>query len=345
MSPDGDRAAAPRRGRSVTARAGLAALVALCGCNLYEGRTLDLFANGEPGLSECRSAPDCPHEQPKCAGGACVECLLDADCGPARPACVGNACVECRSANDCASNQSCNPVLLSCALTCTEQSECAGQPLTQCSPELDVCVQCVLDSDCDERRPACEPGGRCAECTGDQHCTADKPHCEPASHTCAECVEQSQCADGVCDHRDGRCVECLTDADCGGTTCDVGRRRCVRPCVGAGDCDPRHPVCDLGSGACIECMSDDDCMDPKRPACGLDHECAECSSDAHCTEPGKLACVTGTQRCGECTSDAWCSPMQRCDLERAVCVPRPNPAPAPLPEPMPPAPGPTPPDP
>ena len=96
-------------------------------------------------------------------------------------------------------------------------------------------------------------------------------------------------------------------------------------------------MCDLLGGSCIECTNDTECREPKRPACGAERECVECTSDAHCTEPGKRACLASTQRCAECTNDSHCSPMQRCDLERAACVPLEAPAP-PAPGPAPPAP-------
>jgi Cys-rich repeat protein len=326
------------RRSSTHTRAALGAVVVLLGCNVYEGRTLDLFTNSEGVAVECQVSPDCPRERPACARGACVECVLDDDCGPARPACVGNVCAECRTADDCGGNRACNPILSSCAPSCTEPSHCAGQPLTQCSPELDVCVQCLLDADCTEpRRPACDRGGRCVECTSDAQCGGPRPFCQESTRTCVECAAQGQCADGVCDLRDGRCVECTTDADCGGSSCDPGRRRCVRPCAGPADCEPRRPVCDLASGSCIECTSDTECTDPRRQACGAELECVECTSDAHCTEPNRRACVIATERCGECTTDDHCTAMQRCDRERATCVPIAPPAP-PAPGPAPPGP-------
>lgn len=326
---------------SPAARAATRALgvLVLLGCDLYEGRTLDVFPTGASAAAlECQVSSDCPRGR-ECARGACVECLLDVDCGPARPACVGNVCAECRTATECGGNRACNPVLSTCAPSCTEPSHCAGQPLTQCSPELDVCVQCLLDSDCTEpRRPACDRGGRCVDCTSDAHCTEPgRPFCQESSRTCVECAALDQCPDGICDLRDGRCVECTSDAECGGSSCDLARRRCLRPCAGPADCEPRRPLCDLTSGSCIECTNDAECGERRRPACGQEGECVECTSDAHCTEPGRRACLLATERCGECTSDSHCSAMQRCDLERASCVPTAAPAP-PAPGPMPPMP-------
>jgi hypothetical protein len=326
-------------------RTGLALGAAILCCNLYEGRTLELFPELASAPVECRDEGDCPHERAFCAGGACRECLVDRDCGPAKPACDGNVCVECRSADNCAPNEGCNDVLSSCALRCSDESDCAGQPLRRCSSELDVCVQCVQDDDCTEpRNPACDRGGRCVECLVDAHCTPDRPSCDVSARRCVECVDASQCDGQVCDARDGRCVECLVDVDCGaGGTCDVPRHRCQRPCTGDPDCDPKKPTCDLASGLCIECIDDAACKEPGRGACNAEHQCVECVTDEHCSEPGKPACIAMNQRCGECNRDEHCAASMMCDLPAARCAPAPpgmamtpvapGPAPAPAPAP------------
>jgi hypothetical protein len=144
------------------------------GCNLYEGRSLDLFPPAGDVLVECRVASDCERDRPYCAGGSCVRCLLDANCDRRHPACVGNACVECRSAENCAIGQACNSVLNTCAPECSEQRLCAGPDAAQCSLELGVCVQCASDADCREpRNSVCGRGGRCVDCREDASCVAD----------------------------------------------------------------------------------------------------------------------------------------------------------------------------
>src|SRR6187399_1322998 len=138
--------AGPARGAALGAALAVAGVLgSVQSCELYQGRSLDLFPGVTTDVVECHAATDCPRERAQCARGACVECLLDADCGPGQPACVGNRCVECRSAEHCASNQSCNGILNLCSLSCVEPSDCAGQPATHCSGELDVCVQCTAD--------------------------------------------------------------------------------------------------------------------------------------------------------------------------------------------------------
>jgi Cys-rich repeat protein len=303
------------------ARGGFALGLCVWCCSLYEGRTLEFFA--EPGAleAECRSSSECTGGRAFCEGGACRECLVDSQCTRrGKPACVGNVCVECRSAGDCPSGQSCNPVLLTCSFMCGAPSDCAGQPMSRCSSELDLCVQCLGDDDCSEpRAPACESGGRCVEC-----------------------LDSGQCDGRACDPRDHRCVECVSDADCGAGTCDVERRRCSETCAGPESCDdPRRPLCDAATGSCVQCNTREHCSEPGRPACTPEHECVECLTNDDCggDEP---ACLMASHRCGQCSGDGFCGPEQRCDLPTARCVPRP---PAEMPGPAPggppdPAPGP-----
>lgn len=325
-----------RRALLGVVRAAIALGACAVACNLYEGRTLELFSDVDDAGAECRSSRDCPRERAFCARGECMQCLVDNDCDRRSPACVGNVCVQCRAAGDCASNQSCNTLLSECALTCSEPSGCAGQAEAICSSELDVCVQCLDDADCREpRNPACDRGGRCVECVADAHCPPDKPSCQLATRRCVECVDTSQCAGRVCDAVDSRCVDCLSDADCGEGSCELDRRRCRTPCAGPDDCDSRKPLCDMSTGLCIECLADDACVEPMRPACSVDRACVECTSDAHCSTPGRPACIAATQRCGECTSDEHCVDTRHCDLPSARCAPTPEVAPVTRPAPAP----------
>jgi Cys-rich repeat protein len=313
-----------RRSRAAlgAARGGFALGLCVWCCSLYEGRTLEFFS--DPGAldAECRSASECPRERAFCAAGACRECLVDDDCGRGKPACVGNVCVECRSASDCPSGQGCNPVLLTCSFSCGDPSDCAGQALSRCSSELDLCVQCLGDEDCSEPRdPACDTGGRCVECTAAEHCGPDRPSCDTPNRRCVECLDSTDCDGRSCDPRDQRCVECVSDADCGAGSCDE-RRRCRQACAGPEGCDdPRRPLCDVATGSCVECNTREQCPEPQRPACTPEHECVECLTDDDCSadEPACLA----TRRCGQCSRDSHCQAEQRCDLRSARCVPRP----------------------
>lgn len=275
-------------------------------CNVYEGRTLELFPVSQQQALLCQTERDCPRDKAWCARGECVMCLVDADCDPARPACVANQCVACRTGAECPANQDCNPVLNECAPVCSQPSDCAGLPTTQCSGELDLCVQCLEDAHCRAPRdPACDRGGRCVECTQDAHCSGPRPYCRVELRRCAECTSDADCGSGICDGRDGKCVECTGDADCPGGSCDPGPRRCRVPCGAGKGCDPKHPVCDEAAGMCVECLSDE-----------------------HCAMSGKPVCITATQRCGECVSDAQCAETMRCELETARCAPARAPAPA-----------------
>ncbi len=277
----------------------LAAGLWAASCNVYEGRTLELFPASQQLELSCESERDCPMTRAWCARGECVECLVDGDCERARPACVANQCVACRTAADCPANQDCNPVLNECAPRCSAPSDCAGSPTTQCSSELDLCVQCLEDAHCRAPRdPACDRGGRCVECTADAHCSGARPHCRAELRRCVECSSDADCGSGVCDPRDGKCVECVADEDCPGGSCEPRGRRCEVPCGAGKGCDPRHPICDEATARCVECLNDE-----------------------QCTMPGKPVCVAATQRCGECVSDAQCAETMRCELETARCAP------------------------
>jgi hypothetical protein len=324
-----------RRSRGPAA-AWLAVVCGSAGCDVYEGRSLDLFAAAEVAL-ECRSEADCQGERSWCARGACVQCLVDADCPRATPACAGNVCVQCSTEDHCAANQRCNTVLETCALACSEPSDCAGQAAVQCSNELDLCVECLADADCTPRAPECSPGGLCVQCVSGAFCPENRPACEPSTQRCVECTDSSQCGGLVCDVRDARCVECLRDADCAPLgTCDPGSRRCRVPCGVRAECEPKKPICDDASGLCIECTTDVDCLDPNRRACTPERQCAECTSDAHCLLPDRPACIS-TQRCAECSRPEHCPDGSTCDLREARCVP-PDPGPPTPMSPMSPAP-------
>jgi hypothetical protein len=189
-----------RRGAGATAHGLLAvgllgAGLVLSRCNLYEGRSLDLFQPAVDLASECRESKDCPPGRKFCARNSCVQCLLDADCDRRHPACVGNVCVECRARKDCDSGQNCNSVLELCAPACTAGSECSGPELPRCSSELDLCVQCLEDADCAGRKePVCGRGGRCVGCRSNADCSPDagKPSCDLASQRC-ECTSGASC--------------------------------------------------------------------------------------------------------------------------------------------------------
>jgi len=199
-----------RRGRSrlVLLALGLAPLST--GCNLYEGRSLDLFPTELDLSVECRDSQDCPKDRKLCAGGTCVECLLDSHCDPRHPACLGNACVECRANAGCGPGQTCNSVLNVCASSCTLDDQCTGPATPRCSGELDLCVQCVEDADC--KGPGgevCDRGGRCVGCRSDADCSPDagRPACLPSTQRCEQCNGDEQCApDQSCELPAGRCA-------------------------------------------------------------------------------------------------------------------------------------------
>jgi hypothetical protein len=155
-------------------------LLGLCRCDLYEGRSLNLFPPEPAALVECRDESACSRERPYCTAGSCVQCLVDANCDRGHPACVDHACVECRSADDCGPRRGCNTALGVCAPSCNGTSDCTGPAAPLCSNVLSVCVQCIQDEDCRERpSPVCGRGGRCVACPADASCAVDAGPREP----------------------------------------------------------------------------------------------------------------------------------------------------------------------
>jgi len=91
-----------------------------------------------------------------------------------------------------------------CAGGCAEGQHCAA--------ELDRCVQCERDADCDAALPYCE-AYECVACRAGEPCETERPpSCDGG--TCPEA-----CPDG------GSCMPCEEDSDCDGSgdqTCEDG---------------------------------------------------------------------------------------------------------------------------
>jgi hypothetical protein len=60
-------------------------------------------------------------------------------------------------------------------VSCSSDDECAGLVLSICDPDMQRCVQCMSNSDCQE--------------------AVGKPHCDLETRACAPCVEDSECED------------------------------------------------------------------------------------------------------------------------------------------------------
>jgi Cys-rich repeat protein len=296
-------------------------LALACGCELYEGRSLEFFATGAS--TQCRVDTECSGQLPWCVAGQCTECVDARHCSGPKPACVQGTCVQCAASSDCSAASTCNQSTNECTLRCEEASQCAGQLESRCETSLGYCVQCAEDAHCTaSNKPACDIApGLCVECLADGHCQVPDPRCDSTSLKCVECLADSDCDTLHCDLAERRCTECLVDAHCpAGATCD-DRRRCELPCRSDVDCDPKHPRCSPATGACVRCSTGADCTDPKKPVCSDDGECVECEGDSQCVQSDKPACVTARHRCAECTRPEHCAEGETCELESTRCRP------------------------
>ncbi len=113
---------------------------------------------------------------------------------------------------------------------CRNSLECL--PRQVCDGTRGVCVECVVDADCDG---ATCSGNRCREaCSSDNDCTPMGLLCDAAAGHCVDCVVDLDCeADERC--RDGRCDPiCQSDRDCApmGLACDATSGQCVPEAMG-----------------------------------------------------------------------------------------------------------------
>lgn len=141
-------------------------------------------------------------------------------------------------------------------------------------------------------------------CVSDKDCTSSGQICDFERYVCAECLEDSECGDGVCELGacqsvttcvnsldcssdevcgDGVCVGCVTEADCsGGQTCNANQ--CVDSCSSDKDCTSKGMLCDGTQGVCVECVSKADC--------GSGEACVAGSCEPSACEAGTARCVS-----------------------------------------------------
>ncbi|MEO1271759.1 MAG: hypothetical protein AAFX99_27010, partial [Myxococcota bacterium] len=235
------------------------------------------------------------HQEP----GRSVACLTDDDCDDGNP-CTDDTCTDdavCDHINNsapCTDNLFCNGADACQDGTCSVHSggPCVG---SQCDEQLDRCVGCLDDIDCDDGNICtdnfcddgiCENVNNSDPCTdnlfcngadtcGDGSCTqhagtpcAAGELCHEGSQACAECFGDGDCNDdnpcttdrcnaGIC-ARDNNTVPCNDGLFCNGTdTCQGGSCSVHTgdPCAGAG------ALCDEPSRACLECVGNGDCDD------------------------------------------------------------------------------------
>lgn len=147
-------------------------------------------------------------------------------------------------------------------------------------------------------------------CVSDKDCTSSGRVCDFERHLCAECLEDSDCGDGVCELGvcasvttcvnsldcgndevcgDGVCVGCVTEADCsGGQTCHDNQ--CLDACSSDKDCTSKGMLCDGTQGVCVECITKADCGNGKTCVAGSCKPSACTAGTARCVSSGAVIC-------------------------------------------------------
>ncbi len=180
----------------------------------------------------------------------CVECLIAADCDDANPCtddtCVSNVCVRTPNSVVCDDGLFCTAFDTCSGGACMGGGATCGASLV-CNESVDVCVQCIVDADCDDDNICTTDTclfGSCGNAANSLPCD-DGLFCTPTD-TCVNrvCVGAGDTCPGLlCDESGDACVECFTVLDCA----DDGIACTVDQCV-AGSCthDPSDPFCDDG---------------------------------------------------------------------------------------------------
>jgi hypothetical protein len=167
-----------------------------------------------------------------------------------QPACESAACdgcVEQGSCNAVGAMLFCHPQTARCSLPCdADAPQQAGNcPAPErCDPRLGLCVECVVNADCNGLLPRsiCDPSSaRCVQCNSDLDCRATGQVCLTTEQSCVQCVSDEDCIgldDSLlrCLPGEQSCVECVSDADC--TT------------------DPERTICS-SLGECEDSLNDD----------------------------------------------------------------------------------------
>jgi hypothetical protein len=116
--------------------------------------------------------------------------------------------------------------------TCTRSSDCTNPNAPYCVDT--VCVAaCSGDQSCVGAAGGelCGPDGACVECLDDAQCEAAAPVCDDATRSCRGCVEDSECASGICLAAEGVCwaeADAVFVSDAG---TDTGSCTAATPCA------------------------------------------------------------------------------------------------------------------
>jgi hypothetical protein len=269
------------------------------------------------------SCGTCPGDDRCTWEGVCVSCVPDCDQKTCGDNGCGGSCGSCEDGLFCDGEETC--VGGSCS---SLEIPCAD---SVCDESLDRCVECLVDSDCDDNNvcngiETCIPAISCRAgsalvCDDAAYCNGAES-CDPV----AGCQGGTDpCAGGLCDEGLDQCVNCLGDLDCDdGNLCN-GTETCgpsgdcqagsplvcddAAYCNGAESCDPvtgcqagtdpcSSDLCDDGLDQCVECLSELDCDDGN-----------VCNGIETCNPSG--ACQVGIPFV--CDDGAYCNGAESCD--------------------------------
>jgi hypothetical protein len=169
--------------------------------------TSDLISTPDAGASE---AGECSEDS---------QCILDV-----RPRCETDSqrCVQCLQTEDCPSGSVCTLPAGTCVLGCGSAGCPASSPI--CDQATNLCRGCADNDECSadtmgsgEDRLCDDATGRCVECILDSHCDEALEFCSSVLGLCApRCEDAGDCMtdDIYCDQTIGFCVECQLDEHC-----------------------------------------------------------------------------------------------------------------------------------
>ena len=285
-----------------------------------DAATLEISSEGGPWCRPCTSDADCE------PGDAChrlsfgnycfSDCETTADCG------TGWMCYKLGN-----KGKQCIPMSFSCKLACLRSGCPAGSTCDQqtgtCEESIGVCGTCDQDWDCAEGLRCYQAGQYCTLA-----CTDTCPTngvCEQVNEIpVTACVSQGQvCCIGegcgpVCPeevpHRtpSGGCVECVEDANCASGVC-------IADFCTSLDC-PNPSVPFEIDGKCVECLISAHCDFDED--CSLYHSCVSYKPPCwYCQDPYP-ACtqLNGVWSCVQCTDDSYCTGEQTCDTSIFACT-------------------------
>lgn len=252
-------------------------------------------------VSGCRTRNDCPASAPVCnaATGQCVECIVGTDCAQTEE-CTNGVCIplpQCTTSLDCIG---------------LDAGTFAGR--TICDQSLGVCVDCMMDTDC-ESSEICVNETCALACNSDNDCTSRGLLCDQAAGACVQCLDSNACTET--EHcADQQCVPDVCVASV--TVCDGAF---LRECNAEGsgfarsvDCSPDTCVETANGAACVagadagapSAQCTDNVMNGSETAvdCG-GSECPPCGSGDACS--GGSDCQSGV-----CSRQCFGFPLPVC---------------------------------